>query len=114
MDVVLGAFSAFFMQNESFLEHQRQLHSRWGRNNAQTLFAVFKIPSSAQIWNVLDGISASGLFPIFGWVYQALKQRGCIKSYLGSDWWSWMDANITVPQKFIAPVVHNGLIRREK
>ncbi|XGB40245.1 MAG: hypothetical protein LVT47_06010 [Cyanobacteria bacterium LVE1205-1] len=60
MDVVLGTFSAFFMQNESFLGHQRQLHSRWGRNNAQTLFGVFKISSSAQIRNVLDGIPASG------------------------------------------------------
>ena len=81
MNLVLGAFSAFFMQNESFLEHQRQLHSRCGRNNAQTLFGVLKIPSSAQIRNVLDGIPASGLFPIFGWVYQALKQRGYLKSY---------------------------------
>jgi hypothetical protein len=30
-DVVLAAFSVFFMQCESFLEHQRQMQSRSGR-----------------------------------------------------------------------------------
>ncbi|MCV3213798.1 hypothetical protein OGM63_09795 [Plectonema radiosum NIES-515] len=29
-DTVLAAFSVFFMQCESFLEHQRQIHSRCG------------------------------------------------------------------------------------
>jgi len=29
-DVILGAFSVFFMQCESFLEHQRQMQSRRG------------------------------------------------------------------------------------
>jgi hypothetical protein len=29
-DTVLAAFSVFFMQCESFLEHQRQMHSRCG------------------------------------------------------------------------------------
>lgn len=32
-DTVLGAFSVFFMQCESFLEHQRQIHSRYGQDN---------------------------------------------------------------------------------
>jgi hypothetical protein len=36
-DTVLGAFSVFFMQCESFLEHQRQMHSRHGQDNAQSL-----------------------------------------------------------------------------
>jgi hypothetical protein len=35
---IIGAFAAFFMQNESFLEYQRQLNSRCGRDNAQSLF----------------------------------------------------------------------------
>jgi len=34
--LVVGVFIAFFMQSESFLEHQRQLNSRCGRDNAQT------------------------------------------------------------------------------
>jgi hypothetical protein len=32
-DPILGAFSVFFMQCESFLEHQRQKNSRQGKNN---------------------------------------------------------------------------------
>jgi hypothetical protein len=39
-DRILEAFSVFFMQCESFLEHQRQMNSRQGKNNAQTLFGV--------------------------------------------------------------------------
>lgn len=44
-DAVMGAFSAFFMQSESFLDYQRQLNSRSGRDNAQSLFGLAQIPS---------------------------------------------------------------------
>ncbi len=45
-DAVLGAFSCFFMQSESFLDYQRQLNSRSGRDNAQSLFGQqFQIPT---------------------------------------------------------------------
>lgn len=81
VDMILGAFSAFFMQSESFLEYQRQLHSRCGRDNAQTLFGLFNIPTVAQIRNVLDGIAATSLFPVFGWIYQALKERNYLKFF---------------------------------
>ncbi len=40
-DAVLRAFSVFFMQSESFLEHQRQMESHQVKNNAQTLFGFF-------------------------------------------------------------------------
>jgi hypothetical protein len=35
-DAVLGAFSMFFMQSESSLEHQRHMNSNQGKSNAQT------------------------------------------------------------------------------
>ncbi|WP_205879163.1 hypothetical protein [Leptolyngbya sp. BC1307] len=57
-DAVLGAFSAFFMQSESFLEYQRQLNSRSGRDNAQSLFGLAQIPSVEQIRNILDQLAA--------------------------------------------------------
>jgi len=44
-DVVLASFSVFFMQCESFLEHQRQMQSRRGRDNAQTLSNSRNTPS---------------------------------------------------------------------
>ena len=42
-EAILGAFAAFFLQNESFLEYQRQLNSRFGRDNAQSLFHLSHI-----------------------------------------------------------------------
>ena len=61
-DAILGAFRVFFMQCESFLEHQRQLQSRRGKDNAQSLFGLGQIPTTAQIRNILDGIAAKHLF----------------------------------------------------
>jgi hypothetical protein len=81
-DVILGAFSVFFMQCESFLEHQRQMSSRCGQNNAHTLFGLRQVPSVPQIRNILDGIAAVQLFGVFNWVYQALRQGGYLDPYL--------------------------------
>ncbi|MEO0770049.1 MAG: fatty-acid synthase, partial [Cyanobacteria bacterium J06649_4] len=58
-DAVMGAFSCFFMQSESFLDYQRQLNSRSGQDNAQSLFGLEQIPSVEQIRNILDKLSAS-------------------------------------------------------
>ncbi len=63
-DGILGAFAAFFRQNESFLEYQRQPNSRYGRDNTQSLFGLVKIPTVEQTRNILDGIAAKHLFPI--------------------------------------------------
>ena len=80
-DAVLSAFGAFFMQCESFLEYQRQLNSRKGRDNAQTLFEVFKIPTDNQIRNILDPIKAVTLVKVFTQIYQVLKIKGYLKSF---------------------------------
>lgn len=80
-DVILGAFSAFFMQCDSFLEHQRQLSSRCGHDNAQRLFGLNRVPTDAQIRNVMDLIEDNSFSPIFHWVYQALKRGGFLKPY---------------------------------
>jgi hypothetical protein len=80
-DVILGAFSVFFMQCESFLEHQRQMQSRHGQDNAQSLFGVENIPSSPQIRNVLDEVEAQGLFEVFFQVYGALRRGGTLQAY---------------------------------
>lgn len=80
-DIVLGAFAVFFMQCPSFLEHQRQVHSRHGRDNAQALFKLEALPTSNQIKNVLDLIAFRLLFPIFHRIYRALLQRGYLEQY---------------------------------
>lgn len=80
-DLMLSAFAMFYMQSPSFLEHQRQLQSRQGHNNAQRMFGVTAIPTPNQIRNVLDGVAASVLFPVFGWVYQTLSSQGLLQRY---------------------------------
>ena len=80
-DVILSAFSVFFMQSESFLEHQRQMQSRRGKDFAQSLFGIAESPSSAQIRNLLDGVAAVGLFEVFFQVYAALMRGGHLQPY---------------------------------
>lgn len=80
-DAVLGAFGCFFMQSASFLEYQRHLDSRNGRNNAQSLFGLEKIPSVEQIRNMLDSIAALGLFQVFVNVYRTLQQQGYLRGF---------------------------------
>ena len=84
-DAVLGAFSVFFMQSESFLEHQRHLESDRGKSNTQTLFGMIKIPTVPQIRNIVDGVPAAALSSVFNCVYQALRRDGHLKpfEYLG-------------------------------
>ena len=80
-DLVLGAFSVFFMQCESFLEHQRHQQSHTGHNNGQSLFGLTAVPTAPQIRNVLDKIAVESLFNVFSWVYQALQKGGFLKEY---------------------------------
>lgn len=82
-DAIVSAFSVFFMQCESFLEHQRQMQSRRGKDNAQTRFGVRQIPSVPQIRNMLDKIGAQQLFEGFEQVYRALQQGGYLQPYQG-------------------------------
>ena len=80
-DTMLAAFSVFFMQCQSFLEHQRQMQSRSGKDNAQSLFGLEKIPSDQQIRNILDLITANSLGVVFERVYQFLQLGKHLKSY---------------------------------
>lgn len=55
-DAALSAFSVFFTQSPSFLDDQRRMQRRRGRNNAQSRFGVPPIPSDNQIRNLLDPV----------------------------------------------------------
>jgi hypothetical protein len=46
-DAGKGAFSVFFTQCASFLEHQEEMQRLKGRSNAQTLFGMKNIPSDS-------------------------------------------------------------------
>ncbi len=44
-DVVLSAFSVFYLQCPSFLSYQQAMNSEQGNNNARTLFDIENIPT---------------------------------------------------------------------
>jgi len=54
VDAGLSAFSVFFMQSPSFLEHQRTLEQAHGENNARTLFGVHEIPTDNPLRTLPD------------------------------------------------------------
>jgi hypothetical protein len=80
-EAMLSAFSMFFMQSQSFLEYQRQMQSRSGKDNVQSIFGVDKIPCDPQIRNILDLISANSVNVVFERIYQFLQNGKHLKRY---------------------------------
>jgi hypothetical protein len=81
VDAGLGAFDVFFLQSPSFLAYQRHMEKRQGRNNAKSLFGVEKIPSDAQIRNLLDPVDPSGLRAPFWEIYGQLQGGKHLETY---------------------------------
>lgn len=84
-DAVMAAFSVFFTQSPSFLDHQRLMKSNKGKDNAESLFAIEKIPGDNQIRNLLDPVPASTIFMSFQKVYQWLEEKGVLNKFLYLD-----------------------------
>jgi len=80
-DAGLSAFSAFFMQSPSFLEHQRTMQDTQGKNNVQTLFGAFEIPTDNHIRSLLDAVKPESLSPMFGFVFDGLNQAGIVDNF---------------------------------
>lgn len=80
-DAALSAFSVFFTQSPSFLDYQRRMQRRLGRNNAQSLFGVHQIPSDNQIRNLLDPVPPETLFPVVAEISEGLYHGGYLQSF---------------------------------
>jgi hypothetical protein len=80
-DAALGAFSAFYMQSPSFLDHQKHLQQAKGQNNARTLFGVENIPCDNQIRNLLDPFRASYLDGAYLEVFKGLERHGSLNNF---------------------------------
>ena len=80
-DAACGAFSVFFMQSPSFLAHQRDLNKRKGKDNATNLFGIRKLPSDAQIRNLLDPITPDHFHGEFNWLHEQLETSGEMASF---------------------------------
>ena len=117
-DAVMAAFSVFFTQSPSFLDHQRLIKSNKGKDNAESLFSIEKIPGDNQIRNLLEPepVPASTVSRTFQKVYQWLKEKGVLKKFL------YLDGEILVAldgteishlRKLIALIVIVVIIERE-
>ena len=80
-DVALSAFAVFFLQSPSFLAYQRDMQRREGRNNAQSLFGVERVPSDPQIRNLLDPVAPDYLREPFWAILSLLTDSGCLAEY---------------------------------
>ena len=81
VDAGLSAFSVFFMPSPSFLEYQRSLNPRLGKNNAQTLFGVHDLPADNQSRHLLDAPEPGRVKPLFSYIFHALNQAGVVETY---------------------------------
>lgn len=80
-DAVIAAFSVFFTQSPSFLQYQRLMKPKKGKDNAQSLFKLLEIPCDNQIRNLLEPIPASTVFGAFKTTYQWLETNRVIKEF---------------------------------
>jgi hypothetical protein len=84
-DIGLSAFSVFFTQSSSFLEHQKLLQKRAGKSNAHSLFKIEHIPSDNHIREMLDEVPPSELFPVYDYLLGRAKEAGELDSYRHLD-----------------------------
>jgi hypothetical protein len=81
-DAVSSAFSIFFTQSPSFLEHQRLMSKMKKKNNASSLFKISKIPCDNQIRKLLDPVPAATVYPVYRTIYQWLKEQKVLDKFL--------------------------------
>lgn len=80
-DAALSAFSVFFMQSPSFLDFQRTMQETQGKNNAQTLFGVFEIPTDNHLRTLLDAVAPGEVTPLFHVVLDGLRRAGVVDAF---------------------------------
>jgi hypothetical protein len=80
-DAALGAFSVFFTQSPSFLSFQKSMQINKGKNNAQSLFEMKKIPCDNHIRDLMDQVPASQIFPVFDYIIDGLQDSGYLNAF---------------------------------
>jgi hypothetical protein len=80
-ETVMTAFSVFFTQLPSFLEHQRLMKQQKGKDNAESLFGLTEIPCNNQLRTLLDPVPAKIVFPTFKKLFQWLDDHQLINQF---------------------------------
>ena len=84
-DIGMAAFSVFFVQSPSFLDHQRKFHEARNRDACQSLFGMRRIPTDNHIRKQLDGIACQSVYPAFDMAIEQLTQHQGLKPFLRLD-----------------------------
>ncbi len=80
-DAAVSAFGVFFTQSASFLGYQRLMEQAKGRSNVQSLFGAERIPSDAQVRNLLDGQEPGQLSEVFAKGHELLAASGQMEAF---------------------------------
>jgi len=56
-----------------------------GKNNAQTLFGVFHIPTDNHIRSLLDAVEPMAVYPLFDFVFDGFQGAGVIDTFRSTD-----------------------------
>ena len=84
-DAAVSAFGIFFTQSSSFLAYQRLMEKAKGRSNVQSLFGAERIPSDAQIRNLLDPQEPELLYGVFEKGHELLRDSGQMEMFRSYD-----------------------------
>lgn len=80
-DIGLSAFSVFFTQTPSFLSFQKTMLTVKGKNNAQTIFGIDKIPCDNHIRAILDEVCPSYLYSMFPYIVNAMDEAEYLDAF---------------------------------
>jgi hypothetical protein len=80
-DAAVSGFGIFFTQSQSFLAYQRLMEQAQGRSNVQSLFGVERIPSDAQVRNLLDAQEPGLLSGVFEKGHELLAASGQMEAF---------------------------------
>ena len=83
LDAVLSAYSVFFMQSPSFLSHEQERKRERSQNNLESLFGVYKTPTTNQIKNILDLLPPQEMGAVFWEVYEKLVEANYLDDFRG-------------------------------
>jgi len=85
VDAGMAAFSVFFTQCASFLEHQRTIKRKKGKSNVERLFMLKDIPSDNQIRNLLDPVDPKQIEANYQRIFLSLEKTNQVDKFRSFD-----------------------------
>lgn len=81
-DIILGAFSMLYFQNDSWLQFQGKLKTAEGRDNAKSFFGIENIPVENHIKTQLDKIKPSSFKKVYDDILLECERLNIVKQFV--------------------------------